>query len=176
MRFLPLLLLLACTGEAPECSEDVPCPFGSVCENGVCNAQSCATSDQCGIEQYCDDNSCVDGCQTHDDCRFGDLCNTDTKECYEAECTDTHVDCGFGEFCSPAGDCYDAGGYFCAPCQDDGDCGGNGNRCVNSSFCGVTCDSDSDCPASYDCLPFQDFNGNIIANLCYTVCDLYEEE
>ncbi|MES2639927.1 MAG: hypothetical protein V4850_10610 [Myxococcota bacterium] len=171
-----LMMLLGCPSEEAECSEDVACPFGSVCEAGVCEAQSCATSMQCGIEQYCSDSTCVDGCETDDDCRFGDLCDEETSECAAAECVDTRLDCGFGEFCNPGGECYQAGGYFCAACEDDGDCGGNGNMCLNGGYCGVTCDGDSDCPGGYDCLPVADFNGNVVSNQCFTYCWLYEED
>jgi hypothetical protein len=176
MRILTLLLLLGCPSKKTECDEDNPCAFGSVCVEGVCEAQSCATSSQCGIEQYCKDHSCVDGCQTDDDCKFGDLCDAAAGECVSATCTDTHLDCGFGEFCSPAGECYDANGYYCAPCSDDGDCGGSesGNYCL-SGYCGVECVDDHDCPGGYDCLPVQDYNGNVIAHNCYTRCYLYDE-
>lgn len=169
--------LLACTArQAAECSEEVPCPFGSMCVEGVCESRGCATSEQCGIEQYCADGTCVDGCAEDADCMFGDVCNADAKTCEAGECADTRTDCGFGEFCSPAGECYDAGGYYCRPCQDDGDCGGldAGNYCI-SGYCGVECQTSGDCPAGYDCLPFQDGNGNIITHQCWTYCWLYEE-
>ncbi|MDP2314545.1 MAG: hypothetical protein Q8P41_16705 [Pseudomonadota bacterium] len=175
MVFL-LMMLLGCPQETAECSEDVPCPFGSVCVAGECESHSCATSFQCGLNQHCENSSCVDGCETHDDCGFGDLCDAETQECVAAECTDTKLDCGFGEFCNPGGECYQAGGYYCAPCEDDGDCGGNGNMCLNGGYCGVTCDSDTDCPGGFDCLPVSDFNGNVVSNQCFTYCWLYEEE
>jgi hypothetical protein len=174
MRFL-LLFLLGCTGADPECSEDIPCDFGSVCVDGTCEAQSCATSEQCGIEQYCDNSTCVDGCEADSDCRFGDTCDQTAHTCGTAGCTDTRLDCGFGEFCSPAGECYDAGGYFCAPCEENGDCGGNGNMCLNGGYCGVTCEGDSDCPGGFDCVPVSDFNGNVVSNQCFTYCWLYED-
>lgn len=168
------LSLLACS-RAPEaeCSESTPCPFGSVCVEGVCEEQSCATSDQCGIEQYCKDRTCVDGCLESTDCMFGDTCDAETNTCTPGECTDTRTDCGFGEFCSPAGDCYDAGGNYCKPCQEDGDCG-DGNYCL-AGYCGVACDTDADCPGGYDCLPLGDGSGNIVTYQCWTYCWLYEE-
>lgn len=174
MAFL-LMMLLGCPADVAECSEEEPCPFGSLCVEGVCEAQTCATSSQCGIEQFCDGSTCVDGCETHDDCRFGDLCDADAQTCITAECTDTKLDCGFGEFCNPGGECYEAGGYFCAECSDDSDCGGNGNMCLNGGYCGATCDSDNDCPGGYDCLPVVDFNGNVVSNQCFTYCWLYGE-
>ena len=55
MRFLGLVALLL-TGCKPdvECSEDVPCDFGSICYQGQCQDVGCATSDQCAMEQFCD--------------------------------------------------------------------------------------------------------------------------
>jgi len=167
------LTLLACS-KAPEaeCSAELACPFGEVCVEGACQAQSCVTSEQCGIEQYCKEGSCADGCAADTDCMFGDVCDADTRTCTVGECSDTRTDCGFGEFCSPSGDCYEAGGNYCKPCEADGDCGA-GNYCL-AGYCGVACDNDLDCPAGYDCLPLGDVSGNIITYQCWTSCWLYE--
>ena len=83
-----LLLLLACgTKTTAECSEKDPCSFGSVCVTGKCQAQLCATSDQCEIEQYCTENhTCTSGCQADSDCKFGDVCETDTHTCTSKKC------------------------------------------------------------------------------------------
>lgn len=169
-----LLVLLSCTVAKTECSEEKACSFGSVCVSGVCQAQTCATSDQCGIEQYCSDHRCTDGCQLDADCRFGDVCD-EKATCTPALCSDTRLDCSLGEFCSPAGECYTAGGYYCKSCQDDGDCGGNGNLCLNGGTCGVTCSSDADCPGGFDCYPIYDFNGNIQSHQCWTDCSRLED-
>ena len=170
-----LLFVLGClVSSKDECNAETPCPFGEECIEGQCVAQTCATSSQCAIEQFCgDDNLCAAGCKEHTDCRFGDLCDEATATCVQAECTDSKLDCGFGEFCSMTGDCYDAGGYFCQDCEDDPDCGGNGNRCL-WGYCGVQCDSDRDCPGGYDCLALSDGTGNIIDHQCYATCYLME--
>lgn len=165
-----LLLLFGCPSREAECDAENACPLGSVCIDGTCESRSCATSEQCGIEQYCNGGSCVDGCAEHNDCMFGDVCDVETNACVAAECTDTHVDCGFGQFCGPNGECFEAGGYYCHPCEDDGDCGGNGNLCYGG-FCGVTCETDQDCPQAYDCVPFSDWAGNIITHQCITECE-----
>ena len=169
---------LSCsTSTKAECSEEVVCPgFGEECIEGQCVAKSCATSEQCGIEQYCNEQSvCAAGCKEDTDCMFGDLCDTTVNTCIEAECSDTRLHCGFGEFCSLAGDCYDAAGYYCQDCEDDGDCGGNGNICYGG-YCGVTCETNKDCPNGYGCLAFQDLSGNILFHQCWTACYLFEEE
>lgn len=172
---LLFLSLMGCPQPEAECDAETECPLGSLCVDGECVSQSCATSDQCGIEQYCKDHSCVDGCEAADDCMFGDVCDAETNTCVAGECADTRTDCGFGEFCAPNGTCFDAGGYYCKPCEDDGDCGGSGNMCL-SGYCGVTCSSDAECPGGYDCLPVSDWSGNVVANQCWTYCWLYEDE
>jgi hypothetical protein len=176
-RLAGLLLVIGCTGADYECSETVACSLGSVCVDGSCVEQSCATSDQCGIEEYCDGSgSCVTGCQEDTDCMYGDYCDVENAECRSAECSDARLDCAFNEFCNiGTGECYDAGGYYCHDCDVDEDCGGNGNLCLNGGYCGVTCTTDSDCPTGYDCAGVSDISGNIIAYQCYTSCWLYEE-
>lgn len=172
-----VLFLWACgvTTKA-ECDEETPCAFGEECIEGQCMAQTCATSNQCAIEQFCnDDHTCEAGCKEDTDCKFGDLCDSESKTCVQSECTDTHLDCGFGEFCSPAGECYDAGGYYCQDCEEAGDCGGNGNECI-WGYCSTSCDDggDRDCPAGFDCIPSTDGTGNITGHWCVASCWLME--
>jgi len=90
-----------------------------------------------------------------------------------AECSDTRLDCGFGEFCSPAGECYEAAGFYCHSCNDNGDCGGNGNTCL-SGTCGVTCNTDADCPGGFDCYPVSDYAGNVVTHQCWTDCSRWD--
>ncbi|MFZ5475550.1 MAG: hypothetical protein ACOZNI_02140 [Myxococcota bacterium] len=167
-----LWFLLGCptAGNPVECDEETACAFGSVCVDGQCEAQTCATSDQCGIEYYCKDSACVAGCELDGDCRFGDYCDTETNTCAPSKCSDAHLDCEFGQFCSQIGECYDAGGYYCRPCEDHGDCGGGGNACYFDA-CQVACERQEDCPAGYVCGAIQDYNGNILGNYCYTSCE-----
>ena len=167
-----LLTLLACPKndeDAIECAAEADCPFGSVCTDGQCVPQTCATSDQCGIEYYCKSSECVPGCEADTDCRFGDFCDTEINECVASKCTDTHLDCEFGQFCSQVGECYDAGNLYCRECEDDGDCGGGGNACIWGE-CQVECDDQVDCPAGFVCSGVTDYNGNILGNWCITSC------
>lgn len=176
-----LLWSLAACQEEPECSETTPCAFGAVCEEGVCVTIPCSTSAQCGMEEYCDNRSCVAGCAEDSDCRPGDICNTEFNTCEPRSCRSTDLDCDFKEFCDQgSGECYEAGGYYCKPCDGDDDCGGNENLCLgfgsSGSYCGVTCETNDDCPASFDCLPIGDISGNIVSYQCLTYCWLYDED
>ncbi|MDP6934339.1 MAG: hypothetical protein QGG40_15540 [Myxococcota bacterium] len=173
-----LALLVGC-GESPECSEEVSCGFGENCVEGVCTGATCATSAQCEMESHCASGSCVSGCQQDDDCYPGDACNAEGT-CVTASCRDSHLDCAFKEFCNTAtGECYEASGYYCGSCLDDDDCGGNGNMCLGfgfyGDFCGVTCETESDCPSSFTCVNVVDGNGNALGSQCITYCWLYME-
>jgi len=182
MRFfllcVGLALSLVGTGcqDPPECDKSTPCDFGEVCKQGVCESIGCATSAQCSMESFCADGVCTAGCAEDADCYPGDFCNVEAGVCESAGCTDTRLDCGYKEFCNEfSGECYDAGGYFCKDCNDEQDCGGNGNRCTGYGFCGVSCESNDDCPSGFNCFPFVDFNGNVVDYQCFTYCWLYED-
>ena len=177
------LLLLGCDKTTAECSETIACGFGETCVEGQCRGQSCATSAQCGMEQYCgDDGECKNGCESDGDCYPGDICSALDQTCIAESCSDTREDCAFGEFCELySGECYDAGGYYCKVCEDDNDCGGNGNLCLGFGgsaydYCGVTCSSESDCPNGYTCAGISDASGNIVTYQCITYCWLYSED
>ncbi|MCK6503776.1 hypothetical protein L6R53_10320 [Myxococcota bacterium] len=174
------LLLLACAAP-PECDADRPCAgFGELCVEGTCAVQGCATSAQCPMEQRCDAGECVAGCGEDTDCYPGEACDLATATCGPAACQDSHRDCAFQQLCDPdQGTCYDAEGYYCRSCDGDDDCGGNGNLCLswsdNGDFCGVTCQTDVDCPSGYTCTVIPDDAGNPISSQCITWCWLYAE-
>ncbi|MCP4806654.1 MAG: hypothetical protein GY884_15035 [Proteobacteria bacterium] len=170
---------LGCEPEI-ECSEEIACEFGTVCEEGFCIEIPCSTSAQCGMEQYCEGRTCVDGCSVDDDSYPGDICHAESSTCVERGCRDTQLDCGFSEFCNEAnGECYGAGGYYCKSCEDDSACGSDDNMCLNFgggyTYCGVYCEDDSECPSGFGCLPIGDFNGNIVSFQCITYCWLYDD-
>ena len=177
---LILGFFLACSSAEPECSEELACGFGAVCVQGVCTTNSCANSSQCEMEQYCDRGTCEEGCASDKDCYPGDVCSPETASCEAEGCTDSHVDCAFQEYCnSITGECTPAGGYFCRECESDSDCGGNGNVCINfglqREFCGVTCQTKSDCPSGFECYDVSDENG-LSTKQCITYCWLYLDD
>ena len=161
-----------------ECTETEPCPnITEQCVSGQCIDVGCSTSSQCPIESYCDGGSCYRGCREDFDCYPGSHCDIEADPagtCVENACTDTRVDCGFREFCNLAtGDCYDAGEQYCKKCDDDSDCG-DGNLCLNQS-CGVDCSGGNECPAGFECYPFGDGSGEIVAYQCFTYCWLFDD-
>lgn len=181
MYTLILLLGLGCgRKDTAQCSEEQPCGFGEVCVEGTCQSSSCSTSAQCAMEQFCDDGTCVDGCEIDGDCYPGDYCDQESKSCDDAPCTDSHIDCDFKEYCSSTGECVEASGYFCRDCELDSDCGGNGNVCMNwgleRDFCGVSCDTEADCPSGFICIDWQDSNDEFLTRQCATYCWLYIPE
>ena len=180
MVLLLSALFLACNDEPPECSQNIPCGFGEVCRDGSCVAQSCATSAQCDMESYCDQGACVQGCQEDGDCYPGDSCDLELGECKTAHCTDSHIDCDFKEFCNAVtGDCTEASGIYCKECVNNADCGGNGNVCMHwgleRDFCGVTCETEDDCPSGFICIDWNDTESDQPVRQCATYCWLYTD-
>lgn len=181
LALIGTLFALGACATPDQCSENVPCGFGETCTDGVCIAPSCASSAQCDMEQYCSAGKCTPGCAEDADCYPGEACNLDTLECEASDCRNSQLDCDYKEFCNTAtGDCYEASGYYCGACADDDDCGGNGNICLgwgsHGDFCGVTCEVESDCPASFTCIQVSDATGNPVGAQCVTYCWLYEDD
>lgn len=171
-----LSLLTACNGPDFECSEQVPCAHvDEICVAGVCEEKRCANSAQCPMESYCSLGDCLPGCVDEGDCYPGDTCDIELKECAPEACTDTQIDCGYREFCNTqTGDCYDAGSQYCKFCDyQPGECG-DGNLCLNH-YCGVDCSQGQPCPSGFECYPFADDVGNIVAYQCFTYCWLFED-
>ena len=157
-----------------ECDENTACGFGETCQGGVCVETRCASSAQCPMESYCLNGECLPGCAQDDDCYPGSSCDLDLRTCAEDACVDTEVDCGYREFCNTAtGDCYDAGEQYCKFCDEDSECG-EGNYCYGH-YCGVDCSDGQECPGGFECFPFTDDVGNIVAYQCWTYCWLYED-
>lgn len=181
--FAPLGALSGCRDEKViECSETEACPGFGRCVDGTCEAKRCGTDADCGMEAFCDSGECAQGCRADDDCYPGDFC--DGGSCAAAGCRNTSLDCDFNEFCDVAtGECYEASGYYCRPCDanssDPDQCGTEDNVCLNlgggyGAFCGVECNTEADCPASYTCIGITDSQGNVFTQQCVTYCWLYQ--
>ncbi len=81
------------------CHDDMECPSGQVCANGVCK----------------------DGCASSQDCAAGTVCDPDTRQCIPGECI-TKYDCPLEHLCNEADHtCYEG-------CENDNDCMGS-NEC-----------------------------------------------
>lgn len=181
-----MVLLGACDNGPPDvCSEEIACEgFGEICLDGQCVVEDCRSNLDCPMETVCGGGgTCEVGCDSDRDCYPGSLCNTETAVCEDAGCRDTHIDCGFKEFCNTlTGDCYDAGGVHCRPCDprnvandcNGGDASGD-NRCWNN-YCTVDCSNGKECPSGFQCYPFSDRSGNVVAFQCLTYCWLYGDE
>ena len=162
-------------------ASDCPADEGELfaCTNGVCEGVDCLSTTDCPIGQICDvedfDYECEDGCNSNFDCPAGSVC-TEDGQCEEYGCRSTVLDCAWGEICDEdSGECVEADGAFCGGCSmaanavddqgtettcDDvilanGGCGGAGQICMNYfdlPTCYISCESQDDCPAGYQCL------------------------
>ena len=178
-----LFVLCGCQTTEVQCADDESCGFGETCVAGTCTAKGCANSSQCGMEEHCTSGNCVSGCAVDADCYADSVCNFESGECEAAGCRSTTLDCGFQEFCDTlTGDCYDASGYYCRECSGgtDDECGGNGNLCLGfgayGDWCGVTCETETDCPSGFTCVGIVDGTGNPVSKQCITYCWLYIED
>jgi len=175
-----LLFLFAACDRGPECDEQTACAFGSVCVEGSCEVQYCSTSEQCSMEQYCTNGRCTEGCAADDDCYPGEQCELGTSVCITAPC-DEHSDCAFNEFCNEInGECFGAGAWYCGECYEsgfvEGQCGTSETLCYGG-YCVPSCQTQSDCPAGFECIEFYDVSsGETSFQGCLTDCDLYQEQ
>lgn len=172
--FTTALLFTACTDGARPCQNDDACEVGDRCIDFLDGVGQCSSGNE------------EEGCQSSEDCDFGEFCDLDNKRC-EAHpdqqdlcrgCTQND-DCGVGTFCYdenvPSGACTNdsqcGNGGSCTSssvtCLSDLECGDNGRCNVFSNLCtcdfgGVSCPQDSVCPPNA---------GNCIASKCVsTVC------
>ncbi len=111
-----------CVDDTPECSDEVPCPEGFVCEDGACvTDDACEIDADCPPGQACEGGECVEvGC-------------SDASECPECELGEAPV-CSDGVCsCGPA--CPEG-------CAEGTACCYGSNSCVEVSATCVT----ADCP------------------------------
>ncbi|MDP2317042.1 MAG: hypothetical protein Q8P41_29385 [Pseudomonadota bacterium] len=180
---LVILMLLAACGEPAECVDRGDCGDSEICDLGTCLSVECTLSDDCGIDQYCDDlaYTCETGCETNDDCLAGQDCADDTHQCTTYGCRSTALDCAIGQQCDiPSGTCFDV--PSCETCSgaDSTECGTG--ACVDfdldnegGDHCLMPClvaDDPEQCPRGLEC---RDLSGT--GDLyCYADCPSLQEE
>ena len=79
----------------PNCRADPDCPFGQFCdltsapESRCVNEGPCTVDADCRVDEICIDNACGQPpCSSNDDCLESQLCDTTTRACRSAECTE----------------------------------------------------------------------------------------
>lgn len=196
MRFLlstftavSFLVLSSCGSEVtPACVDNGDCGEGQACLLETCQEVQCLASSECGIREYCDDETfvCRAGCLESDDCQAGEECNAGTNTCELYGCRDTDLDCSIGETCSQAtGECIRDPRGHCDQCEPDawgdpaGTCRDSGAFCLYldespDTFCLQDCNTATDCPRGYECIDTgQDFDYDGRSDsICYAYCPL----
>lgn len=127
---------------APPCPNEGSvegCTTGTECDAaGVCQRAGCQSDAECPLlRTFCDVASatCVDGCNSVDDCGSFELC--EGGQCAPEGCQGKELSCDLGEWCCGAelfenastcpaevrdGDCFVAPDPWCRPCEDNDDC------------------------------------------------------
>ncbi len=131
IRLLFLIFFIGCSSEVPtqdpkaaagsNCNNSAECPDGLLCLQNQCIESDCITSDDCLLQEYCNDTfQCEEGCQTDTDCYSGYTCDSTSNSCQAYECRDTQLDCEIGEFCNQqTGQCYTDSRRHCLQCTED---------------------------------------------------------
>ncbi len=120
------------TQPPPQCSTEVPCPAGQMCDSGTCTpvmsvpiGSACTDGSQC-VTLTCNDGLCAPGgggapCQTFNDCA--------SRQCIEGSCAAPPSSLGAGATCTQNSDCLSGlcegtcqPGMQGANCNVAGDC------------------------------------------------------
>lgn len=165
---------------ASPCATHNDCPRdnGYLCQEGVCQLDTCSNDATCETNQYCAQETaparCLEGCR-EGNCPESTYCNAETRECLPGCVADSN--CLTGEYCN-----LDLN--QCAPgCREDDECPGgmscrdvqgirqcaptlcaNDTQCTDDFFCGEDplfgqiclegCRLDPDnCPSTSTCAP-----------------------
>jgi hypothetical protein len=120
----------SCKGINPQCKNDSDCVNNSknkVCKDGIC--VECKKDNDCQSDEICKGYRCIAGCRKDEDCSSGMIC--------------------------VANKCIKGNKGICQRCTHDKECGGSNDRCLpyssNVSYCGIQCQSHSDCGNNYCC-------------------------
>ncbi len=178
-----LLMLASCGRNEEECVDFGDCDDLEICDLGTCVSVECVLSQDCGIDEYCDQTgfTCEAGCESNEDCIAGENCSEDTHECSPYGCRSTALDCAVGQECDlVTGTCYDS--PSCEPCTgaDSMECGAG--ACVDfdlenvgGDHCLMPClvvGDPEECPRGLEC---RDLSG--VGDLyCYADCPALQEE
>jgi hypothetical protein len=145
------------------CTSNLDCPAGQFCDG---TSARCLADGPCTMDEHCALNSicavaqlaCHAGCRRDGDC-------AQKLSCVGGQCSFSCRDnqaCPAGEFCElVTGRCRPrAGRVDCRSCGPNlGTCGDEAlARCLGfitegqqTTFCGMACQSEADCPSGYDC-------------------------
>jgi len=148
------------------CTSDRDCPASTTnptfCDitTGTCIPVSkCTLDDHCPSGQICNTalSQCVNGCRTDDGCPLRQACLGGQCQVF---CRDNQLCPQPTQFCNTSsGACFfQSGRTDCQPCTFQSDCGPNASCLVfiaegqaDTTFCGMGCQENADCPAGYDC-------------------------
>lgn len=150
---LPLLLCACDPGETPDCVDHGDCRENQGCVLGQCRWVDCIDNTRCRLEHYCDPSTltCIEGCQSDEDCKSGESCDTAANSCVSAGCRDTVLDCDYGKYCDlELGYCVTDDRAHCKVCDGLGEA-----ICPAEGICVLYVDSSSTCHRDDDCRPDQ---------------------
>lgn len=181
------LLLLAALGCTPN-PEARPCGSNADCvrevgyarcntELEVCIEVECLQASHCEIGNYCNENNnCIPGCATDEDCRAGQTCDTTTHACSDYGCRSSQLDCQAGYRCDEAtGVCNRDTSGLCGTCDGVWEVCSGQSGCfllddTDMGYCLPPCNGTGDCPAGFQCSPS---SGG--GNYCVGPCPYYLE-
>lgn len=176
------LFVLSGCNRAPECVDNGQCGRGQACVANECVDVECVNSSACSLEQYCDltTYACKDGCELDEDCRAGEICGTQSRQCESYGCRSTELDCALGEVCTASGTCQRASGAHCQACYDPyfgSGCGSNAtcyafDEAGIESYCIVNCTSNDQCPRGYECFDVTGYGDKGCFSWCPTTNQL----
>ncbi len=175
--------------ERAGCARTSECGAGTYCDvsTGVCLVgppalgQPCGLASHCPYGSVCDGGLCRAGCFDSGDCPLGHVCQSGT--CIEGICADDSF-CEFGERCVQSRCQPDRRGPYCRGCSMDNNaqvtpCDEPRNFCLVNNFerggsptiCGVDCSLGQPCPNGYECNNVLTLSGDACTFNAQCKCD-----